>query len=68
MIVFASTTSLGSDSILEFADGAKKNNVNILMTSANPAGTTDFSAVIAAAKVFDCRAFAFLTEMPTDAS
>ena len=37
------------------------------MTSANPTGTTDFSAAIAAAKVFDCRAFAFLTEMPVDA-
>ena len=37
------------------------------MTSANPDGTTDFSAAIAAAKVYDCRAFAFLTEFPVDA-
>ena len=49
-------------------DGAKLNNVEILMTSANPTGTTDYSAVIAAAMVYDCRAFAFLTEFPVDAS
>ena len=65
--MFASATSFGSDSILQFTDVAKNNNVHILMTSANPTGTTDFSAAIAAAKVFDCRAFAFLTEMPVDA-
>ena len=49
-------------------DGAKLNDVEILMTSADPTGTTDYSAAIAAAKVFDCRAFAFLTEFPVDAS
>ena len=37
------------------------------MTSANPDGMKDFSSAIAAAKVFDCRAFAFLTEFPLDA-
>ena len=67
VIVFASTTALGSDSILEFTQVAKDNNVNILMTSANPTGTTDYSAAIAAALVYDCRAFAFLTEFPVDA-
>ena len=51
----------------EFMNGAKLSNVDVLMTSANPTGTTDYSAVIAAAMVFDCRAFAFLTEFPADA-
>ena len=67
VIVFASTTSLGSDAILEFTHVANNNNVDVLMTAANPTGTTDYSAVIAAAKAYDCRAFAFLTEFPADA-
>ena len=54
VILFASTTSLGSDSILEFHNGALNNNVDVLYTSANPTGTIDYSAAIAAAKVFDC--------------
>ena len=68
VILFASTTSLGSDSILEFHNGAAANNVQVLYTSANPTGTIDYSDAIAAAKVFDCRAFAFLMEFPDDAS
>lgn len=67
VIVIASTTALGSDSILEFSYVAKNNNIDVLMTSAYPTGTTDYSAAIAAAKVYDCRAFAFLTEFPVDA-
>ena len=37
------------------------------MTSANPTGTMDYSAAIADAMKYDCRAFAFLTEFPVDA-
>ena len=49
-------------------DGAKLINIDVLMTSANPTGTMDYSATIADAMKYDCRAFAFLTEFPDDAS